>query len=275
MSDLHERFGDWLSGGATGDLPRDAALHASACDACRRDAAAFDALLTIDAGAAPLPPLRPSLHAAKVLPIRFLRGAVGVAAVVLLAVSVGIGAGGLLDRRPELGAGPPTETPGGEGILGGAGTPASTFSDATAEASSAAPSTSPDDLPSPGASEEEPGPTAATGFATPGPVLTPGTTPRPSTIITPPIGTPRPTSPGGPTPPPPTAPPSATPPISTSLPTTVPTPTPLPTLVPTPEPTPVPTPFGACDDGIDNDGDLRIDLDDPGCLLDGNEYSAP
>jgi hypothetical protein len=53
-----------------------------------------------------------------------------------------------------------------------------------------------------------------------------------------------------------------------------PVPTVAPTPVPTPQPTPVPTPFGDCQDGIDNDGDLLIDLLDPGCVLDGNEFSA-
>ena len=253
MRDLHERFGDWLSNGATGELPRDAALHASACVACRRDAAALDALLAIDAGAASLPPLRSSLPARTAGPIPLLRGGVGVAAVVLLAVSVGIGAGGLLDRRPETGAAPPTPTPEGEGILGGAGGPAPSFSYATEATSTADQSATPGGGPSADPSDEEPDPTSVTGLATPGPVLTPATTPRPSTIITPPVGTPRPTSPAGPTPPPPTPQPSA-PPIATPVPTPVstPAPTPVPTPVPTPEPTPL----------LDTDGDGVSDLTD-------------
>jgi hypothetical protein len=46
-----------------------------------------------------------------------------------------------------------------------------------------------------------------------------------------------------------------------------PQPTPEPTPPPTPEPTPEPNPSGECVDGIDNDGDLLIDILDPGCLL--------
>jgi hypothetical protein len=53
----------------------------------------------------------------------------------------------------------------------------------------------------------------------------------------------------------------------TPLPTPVPTPAPtlVPTTAPTPVPTAVPEPV-ACADGIDNDGDERVDYpDDKGC----------
>jgi hypothetical protein len=57
--------------------------------------------------------------------------------------------------------------------------------------------------------------------------------------------------------------PTATP-VPTPIPTPLPTaaPTPLPTATPTPTPVPEAT---ACNDGIDNDGDQKIDLDDKGC----------
>ena len=256
MSDLHGRFAAWLTDGARADLPRDAALHASACDACLRDAAAFDALLAIDPGAAALPPLR-AADAPRLAPrLGMLRAGVGVAAVLLLAVSVGIGAGGLLDQRAELTLPAVSPTPDGEGILGGGGGPAATTT-ATAE-----PSDSADPSASAEPSDDDPEPTPTIGLATAGPAATP----RPSTIITPPAGTPRPSGSSVATPAP-TAPPSL-PPIATPTPT--PALTPIPTPIPTPEPTPIPTP--QCSDGIDNDSDGLIDfgldplVNDPGCL---------
>jgi hypothetical protein len=240
MSDLHGRFAEWLTDGARAELPRDAALHASACDACRRDAAAFDALLALDPGAAALPPVRAGSTSRLAPRLGMLRAGVGVAAVLLLAVSVGIGAGGLLDQRAEPAAPDVSPTPDGEGLLAGGGAPStSPTATATADASdSADPSTSA------GPSDDDPEPTSEIGLATPGPAATP----RPSTIITPPAGTPRPTSSSAATPAP-TAPPSL-PPIAT------PTPTPDPTPVPTPEPTPEPTPL------LDADGDGIPDLTD-------------
>ena len=266
MSDLHQRFGDWLADGARSDLPRDAALHASACDACLRDVAAFDALLAIDPGAAPPPVLDERLAIGRPPLIRALRAASGVAAALLLAASVGIGAGALLDQRTQLGASVPTPTPAGEGILGGGGGPA-----ASADLSG--------ELPSPGSSADvssHPAPTPESGAsAAPGTVATPApvATPRPTTIITPPVGTPRPSASGAATPAPTAPPPSVTP-GPTLVPTPVPTaiPTPTPTAMPTPTPAPTPTPTPQCSDGEDNDGDGLIDfgldpvVNDPDCL---------
>jgi hypothetical protein len=100
----------------------------------------------------------------------------------------------------------------------------------------------------------------ATGSATPTPTATPSPTRAPTPTATP------------------TAAPTATPtPLATptATPTSVPTPTPTaaptatpttpPTAAPTPVPTAAPTPV-ACADGIDNDGDGRIDYpEDKGC----------
>lgn len=36
MTELHERFTQWLIAGASEDLPRDVALHAYACPDCQR-----------------------------------------------------------------------------------------------------------------------------------------------------------------------------------------------------------------------------------------------
>ncbi len=229
MSDLHERFGAWLTDGARADLPRDAALHASACDVCLRDAAAFDALLAVEPGAAPLPPMAADAAAPTRRPAQLARAAAGVVAVMALAVSVGIGAAALLDRPTEVGTTLTSPTPQGEGILAGAGGPSATPTVTPSEgATSEEPSGSPD--PSETAASEEPSSTPIPAFSTPRPFVTP----RPSSI-TPPIGTPRPTTSSAATPAPttaPSAPPSATPPVGS----------PVPTPIPTSEPTPVPTP---------------------------------
>ena len=90
---------------------------------------------------------------------------------------------------------------------------------------------------------------------------TPAPTPPPTPVPTP-VPTPAPT-------PPPTPDPT---PVPTPAPT--PPPTPDPTPVPTPDPTPEPPPPDNCADGIDNDGDLLVDLIDPGCLLADDENAA-
>ena len=69
--------------------------------------------------------------------------------------------------------------------------------------------------------------------------------------------------------------PSASPPSATPTPTPVPaTPTPSPQPTEAPIPTPSPTMSVDCSDGVDNDGDLFVDLLDPGCLLFGDEFRA-
>jgi hypothetical protein len=260
MTDLHDRFGAWLTDGARADLPRDAALHAAACDECRRDTAAFDALLAIDPGAASLPPVTAGRGSRAVAPpVRIIRAAAAVVAVLLLAVSVGIGAGSLLGgARSGAGSTLGSPTPRGEGVLGNAGGPQSTDSADPRESSSVRPTESP-------ATSAEPSgaPAAATpppAFPTFRPVVTPG-----PTAVTPPIGTPPPSATSAATPAP-TALPSGPP-----SPTLVATPEPPPTEVPTPAPTPAPD---DCEDGLDNDGDFLIDILDPGCLLTGDEASA-
>lgn len=247
MSDLHGRFAAWLTDGARGELPRDAALHASACDDCRVAAAAFDALLAIDPGAAALPPV----HAAEPSPLAprlgMLRAGVGVAAVLLLAVSVGIGAGGLLDQRTQLAAPDASLAPDGEGVLAGGGAPATPATPTTETSPSGVPSASA------AAPDGEPAPTPDIGLATPGAVATP----LPSPTITPPAGTPPPSSSSSPTTTP-TAVPSL-PPIATPKPTPIPTPVPTPVPTPTPEPTPL----------LDTDGDGIADIFD-NCPLNPN-----
>ena len=223
MTDLHERFREWLLAGAPGEPPRDAALHASACDRCLADVAAADALLAVDVAGAGVP----ALPAGDPRPIpgpglRAIRAISGVAAVGLLVVAAMIGAGALR----EDGAGPgaatldPTESPDGEGVLAGGPsfTPAvSGLARTPSPSASASESAEPSEDPT--ASEVATGaaPTQPPFVAPPPPAITPG----PTAVVTP-----RPTT-------------AATP-VPTAQPT--PAPTPIPTAPPTPEPTPEPTP---------------------------------
>jgi hypothetical protein len=252
--DLHDRFDDWLAAGAEGEPPRDLAVHASGCDACLRSIAAVDSLRAIDIGAASLPPLWAVARASRDSLAR-LRYAVGAVAVVLLAMSIAIGASGLL-RPTEVGSDPGVHSP-AEGVL--AGVPSA---QATSQQRSAKPSASASESPAPSAAPTvEP---TAIAFATAAPLqVLPHSTPSPQ----PP--TPQPTAAPTRTPAPtlaPTAPPTAPP-------TVTPSPTPsaspsivVPTPTPTPSPEPTPTPLPACSNGVDDDNDLLVDFPlDPGC----------
>lgn len=212
-NDLHQSFTTWLDEGSVGALPRDVMLHAAYCDACRRAAAAVDALALVDPGRATAPPqLVPRAVAA--WPMRAARYAVpGLVAVILV---VG-GAAAATRILPNMGSGATGETP-VQQVLGATGTP----SRSPAESATAT------IAPSPSA-------TATQAIVTPTPV--PATdTPRPSIAAAPPPPPP---------PPPPTARPTPAPtPVATPSPTAVPTstPSPTPTAAPTDTPTPAPTP---------------------------------
>lgn len=242
MTDLHEAFDTWLTGGARGDLPRAVALHASACPGCLQAAGAFDALTSIDLGAADVPPVR--VAAGPDDRRRALVPATAAAIAVLLMIGAGIVAGGTLLRtpdEPDVAVATPTLA---EGVLGGQGGPQAT------ETESETPSASPTSTPT--ESAEVP---SGIGTAAPNPTMGGG---PPLATPAPPEVTPRPTATASPRP---TA--AATPP-----------PTPQPTPVVTPVPTPVPSP--ACSDTLDNDGDTKIDLEDPDCLsADDDDESLP
>ena len=64
-------------------------------------------------------------------------------------------------------------------------------------------------------------------------------------------------------------------PTSTPSPSPSPTPSPTPEETPTPGPTPTPPPVTQCADGIDNDGDLLVDLLDPGCTDASDPQEGP
>ena len=232
--DLHQRFGRWLLAGASGEPPRDLALHASLCAECMRRIAAFDLLTTIDPGRAPLPPSRPWAPARPPL-LRLARGAGALTGVALVAVVVGVGLGSVLElRSTQAGAdasGSAQSDVPVQGVLGATGGPSTTESGSP----SAAPTGEPTSLES------------AAATRTPAPAIPPPPTARPATAA--PSSAPTASS-AGTTPsasasstisPTPTAIETPTPELTpTPAPTSV--PTPLPTETPTPEPTPTPVP---------------------------------
>jgi outer membrane biosynthesis protein TonB len=231
MTDLHERFRDWLLAGAPGEPARDAALHASGCDRCLADLGALDALLAVDVAGADVP----FLPAGAARPIRApgvraLRALSGVTAVGLLVLAAMIGAGALRDNTGGPGvAVNPTESPDGEGIL--AGGPTSTpapSGDPGSPIASAAESAGASDAPEASEVAASAMPTTPPFVAPPPPPVTPG----PTTAVTP-----APTTAATPAPTPaPTAPPTATPAPSVTATPVPPTPTPTP-VPPTPAPT--------------------------------------
>lgn len=237
MTDLHDRFREWLLSGAPDEPPRGAALHASACDGCLADIASLDGLLAVDVAGATVPALAAAPAAAIHSPaLRVLRIMGGVTAAALLFVAVMVGAGALReDAADPAVAGDPTAPPAGEGVLSGVPsfTPAQ-----PGETSTPSPSASAGE--SAGASEEPAEselasvgtPTQPPFVAPPPPPVTPGpttpVTPRPTTAAT-----------AAPTTPPTSEP---TPVPSTPTPLSTPTPAPLPTPPPSEAPTPTPTP---------------------------------
>jgi hypothetical protein len=234
--DRHDRFSAWLQAGAAGDPPRDAAVHAAHCVRCRAAMAALDDLLLIDAGQAPLPPSRAAVRG-RVVPVAVPPRLAAAAAAVFVVVgaTAWIGIGALAPGL--IGGNAPASVD--QDVLGGAGAGAS----ATLSPSLGGVTSEP----------ERPTPTVTRRASASQAVAAP---------------TPTTAQPAAPTP---------TPPRSSPDPTRRPTPTQEATPSPTPAslpPTPSPTPFGACDDGIDNDGDTLIDAFDPGCAVDGNEFAG-
>ena len=260
MTDSHERFHDWLTGGADGEPARDTAVHASVCAGCRRSIDALDRLAMANTGLAGMP----------ADPIGRERGGIAIAgrlvgatAVLFSAAILGVGVSQLIGVSP--GGGPvahASPTP-DQSVLAETATPGSPGALASQSAS-------------PGATLTPLGPPSPTHgpAVTPIPGRTLAPTPVPTLVATPmPSGTP----------------------FETAVPTPI--PTPLPTPTPTPVPTPAPpvdtdgdgvtdvdevtygsdpndnlsTPENSlyaaptCTDGVDNDLDTLTDIDDPGC----------
>jgi hypothetical protein len=228
--DLHQRFERWLLAGASGEPPRDLALHASLCAECLGRVSAFDLLTNIDAGRAPLPPSRLAERSRPPL-LRLARGVGALAGVALVAAVVGIGLGSILELRStqagaEPGDGAQSEAP-AQGVLGATGGPSA---DETGGAPSAAPTAEPTSQVTPvGAPTAHPvnplPPTTRPASAAP--------TPAPSSDSAAPTPSPSATAAVTPTP-------VATP---TPTPDVTPTPTPTPEVTPTPTPEPTATPI--------------------------------
>lgn len=239
--DLHALFTAWLEGGAGGEPPRAAAVHAAHCLRCRAAMTALDHLYAVDVGRAPMPPSRGVMpeHAGPITRPRLVAAAASGFVVVAAAAWIGIGA-----IAPGL-FGPGTAGPhADQEVLGGFGAGGSEISEPTPAVSLG------------GVTSQSGTPEA--GSETEAPTSTPSANATPVFVATPVPTQVQPL----PTDPPPSV-PKSTPP--TASPTKVPTPTPA---TPTPNPTPVPE----CSDGIDNDGDTLIDygldplVNDPECL---------
>lgn len=277
MSSLHTDVQDWLAAGAEGAPARDQAVHAAFCSECLAAADGLDALRNVDVGRSDAP----SRLAVAGAPPRRLSDlsyvGAAVASVLVIAVVLVIQAWPLIPDLPMIDADPGRRI--AEEVLSGGGAGSSN------EATDGFPSEDPADSQSaePTPTEDAEGQAAGSGDSEFGPVLPSlgPVTPEPSTR--PPL-TPEPT-PVPSTPPPPTSTPAVTAeptppptPVQTVPPTATAPPTPPPpTQPPTPSPTlePTPEPLDDCEDGVDNDGDGLVDDLDPGCLLDGNEASAP
>jgi hypothetical protein len=237
---MHQRFAEWLAQGAHGDPPRDTAVHAFVCPACRREMAAFDALSAIDPSRATLPASRPvAVSGTRSFP--WWRGAAATAVLVMVAV-VSFGAFRMLALPVASDA---TETP-VQAVLGGEGSPGPRIGAIGGEANGLVPSPTPVPsmsdaaTPTPLASAQA-NPPASTrrpiGTQQPLP-----TTPATHTVAATPTQRPTPAASASAS-----ASASARPPSSTPVPTATltPVPTPTPTVTPpspTPEPTPTPTP---------------------------------
>ena len=221
MKDLHESFRAWLVDGARDGLPRDVALHASACPDCLRTVAAFDALSAVDPGIAPLPtPWAARTRWWTRRAVLVGRAAAGMVAGAIIVAAGFVAAGGLLDRPADDLTGSRPTTQGG-GVLGNAGGPPSVSATATASASRASESPSPSPTAEPTESLEpipQDNPPMGGG---PRPISTlrPTPTPEPTVAATARPATPRPATP--------------TPNPVTPAPTPAPTP---------PQPTPTPNP---------------------------------
>ncbi len=123
-ADLHDRFDAWLRSGASGEPPRDAAIHASVCEECLRKVVALDSLAEVDLGAAPVPPSLPSERLTAPGRLRRPAFVLGTAAAVVIGVATGSLAGPLLlgdrgigEQQVQAATGTPAPSPGGSLIL--------------------------------------------------------------------------------------------------------------------------------------------------------------
>jgi hypothetical protein len=199
MNEPHQRFHDWLTAGADGEPPRDAAVHASVCAACRQSIAALDLLAIVNTGLAAMPAEPTGREHGRLVMVGRLMGAT---AVLLGAAILGVGVSQLVGVSP-----------GGGPVAQASATPEQSVLAETATPQSIQPA------PGPSAAQETltpvgtPGPTHAPPAVTPFPRRTAAPTPIVTPIATP-VATPIPTASGTP--------------VESTVPTPTPTPTPTP-----------------------------------------------
>jgi hypothetical protein len=183
--DAHSLVDAWLIGGASGELPRDLAVHASLCAQCQASIAAFDMLGAVDLDRAGFPPARVAATQ------RGMRRGVAVAAggVVALSAVAAVAAGGWrLVPGPGLGGGTASDGPTQE-VLGNTGQPQASSEVEIGSSASPRPSSSA----TPAASAPSAGspppiaqptlvPATARPTASPGASHAPSPTPRPSIV---------------------------------------------------------------------------------------------
>lgn len=193
MNEPHQRFHDWLTAGADGEPPRDAAVHASVCGACHQSIAALDLLAIVNTGLAAMPPAPTGREHGRLVMVGRLLGAT---AILFSAAILGIGVSQLIGvsqpNGPVAQASPTPE----QSVLGATATP---IPSATAEGSPSSEPTAQETLTPLGT----PVPTQAPPAATPFPRRTPVPTPIATAVPTPsptetPIPTPVPTPPSAP-----------------------------------------------------------------------------
>jgi len=242
MNESHRRFNDWLTAGAEGDPPRDAAVHASVCAACQQAIAALDELLSVNTGLASAPAEPTGREHG---PLLLAGRLIGATAVLFSAAILGVGVSQLIGMSHGTGPVAQASATPDQNVLGGTATP----------------EPSPEVTPTPQATPRE----TLTPLDTPVPTHPrPVATPIPRRTAAPtPLATPIPSATGLPSD-------SPTPtPVPTATPTPIPSVTPIPTAtpVPTATATPTATPLPQCSDGIDNDLDGFTDFagGDPQC----------
>ena len=202
MNEAHQRFHDWLTGGADGDPPRDAAVHASVCAGCHQSIDALDRLALVNTGLAAMPAQPTGREHGRLAMAGRL---IGATAVLFSAAILGVGVSQLIGvSHPNGAVARATPTPSlDQGVLGATATPLPTATEAGPTPSLAQETLTPLGTPVP---------THAPPAATPRPIRTAPPTPIPTAPPPPPTpipsesgtpipsesATPTPTAPGAP-----------------------------------------------------------------------------
>jgi len=192
VNEAHQRFHEWLTGGAEGDPPRDVAVHASVCPGCRQSMDALDLLGTLNTGLAAQPPQPTGReHSPLVLAGRL----VAATAILFTAAILGVGVSQLIGVSRSTGpVALSTPTP-DQGVLGRTATPEPTDIAPSPSASSSVAQETLTPLGTPLPTHQ---PTTPAPVRTPAPTPIPTPVPPSPTPLPTPIPTPSPTAPGAP-----------------------------------------------------------------------------